>query len=486
MRAKLPLLSFVWQSKIAIILIAFFAIPQGLKAQCTTPGPGEVSIEIVMRSVSFANEMYWVLKDSITDTQIAATTGGTYPTNGRDYDGSYIPQHQLCVNANETIKLEAYDTFGDGWNGGTFTVRYNETKDTIFQFNHTVSGTAANIAYFNVPPLPFGFDICQGDTAQAIVLTDSVLADTGQYVYTWEESFDEVNWVPAPNWGGDPYVYQPVGSRTDTSYYRWTAIDAGANDTIIEYIPVNVPDSLLIDSTTVDSSYCAGINDGGIQLHISGGAPPYSYNWSDGGNGANRTGLAPGVYSVTVTDQTGCADSVTVEIYSVSPLTATINVDQDLECYGDTLGTLSVTPSSLAPPFTILWSNGDTTLTADSLAPGTHWVRVTDTNNCLATDTVTLVQPDSLHIDSVIVNNNVSCFGGSDGSVTVYHSGGTGSVNYTFTSQNTAAVLTDPDALVADDYVLTITDDNGCSSTNSVNVTIDSDREQLSGGTIGN
>ncbi|QNR25507.1 SprB repeat-containing protein [Croceimicrobium hydrocarbonivorans] len=484
MRVKLPLLSFVWQSAIAVLSITLFLNPQSLLAQCTTPGPGEVAMEIIFDTGSFGNEVGWNLRDSVSNSSYAAIGFSTY-VSGNNYGPTAFPQHQLCLPTNQTLKLEAFDSFGDGWNGGDFYMRYAKTQDTVFSYTMTVSGASTNV-YFSVPPLALGFALCQGDTSPAIVISDTIAADTGQYVYTWEESYDNVTWGPAPNWGGDNYVYQPQGSRTDTVYYRRIAIDAVAMDTLREIYTITVPDSLLIDSVQVDSSYCAGVDDGAIQVFVSGGAPGYSYAWSDGGSGANRTGLAPGTYSVTVTDQTGCADSITVEVYGISPLTASITVDQDLECYGDTLGTLSVNANSLAPPYTYLWSNGDTTMTADSLAPGTHWVRVTDTNNCLATDTFTLVQPDSLYIDSVKINNNVSCFGGADGSVTVYHSGGTGSVTYTFTSQNNSAVLNDPDALVADDYVLTLTDANGCASKNSVNVTIVSDRDQLSGGTIGN
>ncbi len=490
MSERLSPLSFLKQLCAVLAFSLLVLNSHNLNAQCTTPGPGEVALEIVMRSPSFATEIYWVLSDSASNNQFAATTAGIYPTNGVDYDGTYIPQHQLCVPTNTTLKLDALDSFGDGWNGGTFTARYNSTKDTVFQYSLTGSGFNPNTGatvYFQVPPIPVEINICQGDTSPAIVISDTIAADTGQYVYTWEESFDQVTWVPAPNWGGDDYVYQPVGSRTDTSYYRRTAIDGPANDTIINIIPLHVPDSLLIDSATVDSAVCSGVDDGAIQVHVSGGAAPYTYNWSDGGNGANRTGLAPGIYSVTVTDQTGCADSITVEIASTNPFTASISLDQAIECYNDSLATVSLGGFTATVNHVFLWSNGETTQTVDSLLAGTYWGRVTDTSTgCVASDTITIMQPDTLVIDSIVLNNNVSCFGGSDGSVTVYHSGGTGSVSYTFTGQNTSAVLSDPDALEADTYTVTITDANGCTAINSMDVTVGSDRAQLNGGTIGN
>ncbi len=482
MRVKLPPLSFGRNAIASFFIFILFISAYQSKAQCTTPGPGEVAVEIVMQSQSFGPEMSWTLLDSTSGTTIESVPSSFYPSNNTTFGPTYAPEHQLCVPGNETLQLDAFDTFGDGWNGGTFYMRYQSNQDTVFTYS-LPSGLSSTV-YFTVPIPSVDFDLCQGDTAPALVVSDTISSDTGQFVYSWEESIDDVNWSPATAWGGNIYNYQPLGSQTDTMFFRRLAVDTILNDSIYNNFVLRVPDSLLVDSATVDSAVCSGVDDGGATIHVSGGAPPYIYTWSDGGSGMTRTGLAPGPYKIVVTDQTGCADSIDIEIFEKDPLTASIVADSSIACYGDSSAILSANAMSSAPPYEYLWSTGDTTMTVDSLAPGSYWVRVTDTNSCVVSDTFNVVQPDSLYIDSVVVNSDVTCFGGNDGSVTVYFTGGTGGITYTFNSMTSSAVLTDPNALEVDQYQLTITDANGCDSENTVMVTING-VPRLNGGNIG-
>ncbi|TNE27891.1 MAG: hypothetical protein EP346_10980 [Bacteroidetes bacterium] len=484
MSERLFPIAFLRQFVAVFVFTTILLAPESGKAQCTTPGPGEVAIEIVFKADGFGTEVSWNLQDSATGNLYASVGSGSYNSNNV-YGPTALPQHQLCLPTNQTLKLNAFDSFGDGWNGGTFYARYAETQDTAFSYTLTTGSTG--VAYFQVEPVLKKVSICQGESSPALVIDDTIALDSGQYIYSWEESFDRATWAAAPSWNGDPYSYQPLGSRTDTSYYRRIAIDSAASDTIIDEINLIVPDSLLIDSVLIDSSFCAGVDDGSITLYISGGAPPYSYSWSDNSTAGNRTGLAPGIYSVVVSDQTGCMDSITVEVAAVAPFEANIAIDDSLLCYSDTLAALSLTGFTANANITYLWSTGDTTQSIDSLTAGTYWGRATDTSTgCIASDTITLVQPDTLVIDSIVLNNNVSCYGGSDGSVTVYHTGGTGVVTYTFTGLNTSVVLNDPNALIADDYTVLVTDENGCTSVNTVNITVGNDRQELDGGSIGN
>lgn len=376
------------------------------KAQCTTPGPGEVSIEIVMQSVSFAGEMYWNLSDSATGAPIAGVTQGTYPTNNTSYDGTYIPQHQLCVNANETLELEALDSFGDGWNGGTFFVRYNSTKDTVFQFSFNTGSVA--ITHLQVPPPPIVVYTCKGTMAPAFNNNDSINGGSGNFDVLWQESADQVAWSDAPG-KNDSISYQSPDTHFDTKYFRRRVIDLTCGDTAYSNIlTLSVPDSLLIDSATVNNESCFAQADGEIIPHISGGRPPYIYAWSNGDSTATLDSLGPGTYTLTVTDQTGCTYVDSFAVGQPDPLALSISLQKSVDCPGFNDGELLANPMGGIPPYSFLWSNGDTTALADTISAGTYTVIMTDGNGCQGFDTIVVNDIDTVR--PVVVAQNVSTY----------------------------------------------------------------------------
>ncbi|QNR25505.1 HYR domain-containing protein [Croceimicrobium hydrocarbonivorans] len=397
------------RGRIATSLLAALALLFSFdgQAQCTTPGPGEVSIEIVMQSVSFAGEMYWNLSDSTTGNLIASTTAGTYPTNNTSYDGSYLPQHQLCVTANETLKLDALDSFGDGWNGGTFIVRYNSIKDTVFQYSLSGGGFNPNsgaTVYFQVPPPPVIVYTCKGSTAPAFNNNDSISGGSGSFDIIWQESADQVSWTAAPG-KNDSISYQSPDTHFSTKYFRRRVIDLTCGDTAYSNVlTLMVPDSLLIDSGTVTNVSCYGQADGEIEAHISGGRPPYIYAWSNGDSTATTDSLSPGTYTLTVTDQTGCTyvDSFTVS--QPDPLALSITLQKSVDCPGFNDGELVANPLGGIPPYTFLWSNGDTTALADTISAGTYTVIMTDSNGCQGFDTIVVNDIDTVR-PSVVAQN---------------------------------------------------------------------------------
>ena len=82
----------------------------------------------------------------------------------------------------------------------------------------------------------------------------------------------------------------------------------------------------------VDSATC-GQNDGAVTLTVSGGAPPYSYQWAPGGaTSQNLNGLAPGDYTVTITDQAGCTHATTATVYG--PHLLPLNLPDQTVCAG--------------------------------------------------------------------------------------------------------------------------------------------------------
>lgn len=128
---------------------------------------------------------------------------------------------------------------------------------------------------------------------------------------------------------------------------------------------------------------CHGANDGAISTTATGGQPPYIYDWSSGQTIANLNGLSPGVYSVTVTDANGCAESGTVQIAEPSQINTTIESTVAETCDGNN-GSAVVNAMGGTTPLTYNWSNGNTGQSLSNAASGIYTVIVTDANGCTA------------------------------------------------------------------------------------------------------
>ena len=206
-------------------------------------------------------------------------------------------------------------------------------------------------------------------------------------------------------------------------------------------------------------------NNGTATATPNGGSPPYTYLWSTAPpqNTQTATGLAPGNYSVTVTDATGCSGTATVTVTSSSGLTATSSSTQT-SCTSNS-GTATANPIGGTAPFTYVWSTApaQNTQTATGLGTGTYTVIVTDVNGCSATITATVTAPNGL-TSLTTTSTQVSCNGGINGSATANPAGGTAPYAYSW-STTPAQVTQTANALVAGTYTVIVTDVNGCSLT---------------------
>lgn len=219
---------------------------------------------------------------------------------------------------------------------------------------------------------------------------------------------------------------------------------------------------------------CFGSNDGQAIATASNGVAPYTYVWSTAPMQTTQTatGLAAGVYSVTVTDNAATTATATVTITEPPVVSVSINTSINVTCNGGADGTLVATAfgGQIPPSYTFLWSNGQISQTATGLTAGTHCVTVSDGNGCAASICGNISQPPPITAN-IVAQTNVDCFGSATGSVMAAVTGGT--AGYTFLWGGGTGFQTTQTAtgLAAGTYCATVTDANGCTASTCVTIT---------------
>lgn len=219
---------------------------------------------------------------------------------------------------------------------------------------------------------------------------------------------------------------------------------------------------------TVNDITCNGAEDGSLEVVVNGGTAPYSYSWADDGavTTNQRSGLSPGNYTVTVTDAQGCQ---TVGIYSISEpdvLEASAVLTQVL-CFGEPTGEIQLTPSGGTAPYTFSWSNGELSEDLTQLNAGSYQVVVTDAAGCTFNAPYEITQPASVLQLSTAVNQ-ITCNGAADGNIELTVSGGAAPYNFNWSH---GSAMEDQNNLPAGNYTVIVTDDNGCTLTESFTIT---------------
>jgi len=298
---------------------------------------------------------------------------------------------------------------------------------------------------------------CKGDTTGSA--TASATGGTGAYSYSW-------NTVPVQTGA------TATGLKAGT--YIVTVTDANlCTDT--EQVIIDEPTNALVAAidSHVDVS-CKGDATGSATASASGGTAGYSYSWNTvpAQNTAIASGLKVGTYTVTVTDSKGCTDTETVTIEEpTNVLTAAIDSHVDVNCKGDATGSATASATGGTAGYSYSWNTVpvQNTATASNLASGTYIVTVTDSKGCTDTETVTIGEPTNALTAAIDSHVDVSCKGDATGSATASASGGTAGYSYSWNTvpvQNTATASN----LAAGTYIVTVTDSNGCTDTETVTI----------------
>jgi uncharacterized protein (DUF2141 family) len=231
--------------------------------------------------------------------------------------------------------------------------------------------------------------------------------------------------------------------------------------------------TLLGVTTNITPTSCNIADDGAIELVVTGGTLPYSYNWSPNANSTSNmaTSLMAGFYEVTISDGGGCTLTETIEITSPLPTTITSMIS-NITCFGLSDGQIQINTS--ANGSILAYSIDGVTFQAsnlfDNLSSGIYSITVENEDGCmLMLNNLEITEPTELTMSSVITDETL--INSMDGSIDLTVSGGTGNLNFNW---NTGQNSEDLENLGAGNYAVTITDDNGCEIMESFTIEVNS------------
>jgi large repetitive protein len=222
---------------------------------------------------------------------------------------------------------------------------------------------------------------------------------------------------------------------------------------------------------------CNGLSDGFINADPTTGQAPFVYTWTGPGGFTSSTknisNLRAGQYTLLIVDINECKASETFDLIQPGKLGMTFSLPSstaggfNLNCAGDSTGYINVEPVNQVKTIDYLWADGIFGNTRTHLAAGNYSVIITDANNCHASATVTLTEPDSMKLVFNIAPP--FCPDKPDGVIKTVVTGGVHGTDYSYKWSDNSTNR-DLSNIPKGFYKVTVTDMNGCSIRDSVKV----------------
>jgi hypothetical protein len=281
--------------------------------------------------------------------------------------------------------------------------------------------------------------------------------------------------------GTAPYTYlwnngSTVQNRTGLSAGNYSVtITDFVHTSITKTIVLKEPKAIIVALNSPEFEGNVNISshgqyDGTIDITVTGGNPPYRYQWSNGSVEARQSNLTAGTYSVTVTDDNNCTQSSSITLtepgtMQISNIVKSVFGSYNVGCSYAENGSITLTISGGVAPYEFDWSNGAMTKDIQNVGAAEYHVRVTDRNGTEVSTAITLTAPPDLSVSLTpsifTAPYNISCVGCSDGSISSATSGGIAPYTYSWNTGQTTANINNVSGGV---YVLTVADANGCST----------------------
>ncbi len=408
--------------------------------------------------------------------------------------------YTITINPTPTVTVPANITVCSGGNvaasaytstpgGGTFTWTNSNSSIGLAAtgsgntpaFTATNAGATAVTATITVTPTVAGcpgtpntYTITVNPTPPAPTALGATICTNNSATLTATAPGGTYTWYDAPIAGTlliTNASYTTPILTVNTTYYVQTTI-LGCTGPFTP-VTVTIAPGLVVNAG-LDDTICFA---GNTILNVTPNGAGYNYLWSPAAGLSSTTIFNPTanpgtttLYSVTITDPSGCVGTDDVTIYADPQITIAI-AGIDVTCNGACNGQTICIPAGGTPGYTYLWNSGCVAASCSSLCPGTYTVIVTDSWGCTSTNDTAVVQP-TLLTSSITGSSNATCNGICDGTATAAGNGGTVGGGYAYSWNTVPAQLTaTATGLCAGSYVCTITDANGCTTTTSATIT---------------
>ncbi|MBR9919422.1 MAG: T9SS type A sorting domain-containing protein [Bacteroidetes bacterium] len=277
-----------------------------------------------------------------------------------------------------------------------------------------------------------------------------------------------------PSGGTPPYTYlwnegftDPLVEYLHPGLYTVTVTDANGcmNSASVD---IFAPPEIEID-INAPILPCGAGSVGTATAIISGGVPPYSFQWSNGQSDLTATGLTPGeTYTLTVVDANFCLANAQVTIETETDIAVAV-FTTDAVCGSPMGGSAFAMATDGTPPYTFDWSNGGSGISITNLEAGEYTVTVTDLNGCIGVASG-IVEDAPANIDLSFTYEYATACDANDGAIIVSAVGGTPPYTYLWDNGITSDTL---DGINSGIYFVTVTDSNDCPVTGFAELTND-------------
>jgi len=224
---------------------------------------------------------------------------------------------------------------------------------------------------------------------------------------------------------------------------------------------------------------CGGAANGIAQLQVNGGTPAYTYTWSSNETTSTANALVAGINYVTLTDANGCVLIDSIMLNEPSSITYSFDT-QDVNCFGEDLGMLTISDVSGGNgngsyTFSLDGENFANSQTFIRLESGEYEFYIQDSEGCIITQAFTINQLPELTVD--LGEDIELAFGDSIELVPTLNQLSTFEYQWTTQSPEDALSCTNCPMPIAKplfdtDYILLVTDANGCTATDDIRVDV--------------
>lgn len=335
------------------------------------------------------------------------------------------------------VNFQANPAFA-GLSAGIFIMYVKDANGCLDTMAHTILQPNAFVVQTNVTNI-----LCHGTAAGAVQVLAS--GGAGFFAYSLNNGLNYQSGASFPNLYAGAYT---------------VLIKDAANCVAAHAFELTEPTAIQVHTSALNVS-CYGDNNGAINITASGGVAPYLYSLNALPFGtANNFDSLPGdlIYEVHVRDSNNCL--VTAYRFINEPsLIQVAYVLTPVSCYGGNNGALALNVGGGVGPYTYLWSDQSEAAQIGNLSAGPVSVQVTDLNGCNGQMDFTITAPASPLVVNATITNATSLTA-LDGSLDLTTTGGTAPYTYMWSTSSTESDLSDIGVGV---YLITITDNNGCS-----------------------